>query len=51
MGTKIIKCTCKNAWMDKTYGKGMRVYNTYKAKSGKNTSGRCTVCTKEIWDV
>ena len=51
MGTKIVKCTCKNTWMDKTYGAKHRIYNTYKDKSGRGLNGRCTVCTKEIMGV
>lgn len=35
----ILKCTCKNEFQDKKYGRGMRVHNpTAKDKQ------RCTVC-------
>ena len=41
------KCTCKNAYQDKKYGKGMRVMNKlYKGKSG-DSKHRCTVCNSE----
>lgn len=41
----IIKCTCKDEWMDKNYGEGNRVMNKT-AKTNPPTY-RCTVCGKE----
>lgn len=41
-GTVKVKCTCENAFQDKTYGKGVRVAN----KTQKD-SARCTVCGRE----
>lgn len=43
--TKKIKCTCKNDYQDKKYGKGKRVANS--TGSGTNVKYRCTVCGKE----
>ncbi len=40
MAGKIIKCTCKHEFQDKTYGKGMRVFNT----EDKSSDSTCTVC-------
>lgn len=37
-GTKIVACTCKDAFQDRTYGKGQRVAN------GGAKGSRCTVC-------
>ena len=42
--TKEIKCTCKNEFQDKLYGKGMRVHNECGANKGKTTGWKCTVC-------
>ena len=38
----ILKCSCINEFQDKTYGKGMRVFNPmgFNGKSGY----RCSVC-------
>lgn len=38
---KIMKCTCKNEFQDKTYGKGNRVHTVGK---GATTKATCTVC-------
>ena len=47
-GTKTMPCTCKNTlttdYQDKTFGKGMRVFNF--CKQGKEL--RCTCCTRVI---
>lgn len=43
MPVKVIECTCKNEYQDKTYGKGMRVHN-FATSQGV---WRCTVCEKE----
>lgn len=40
---KVMFCTCKNAYQDKTYGLQQRVFNAGKA-SGLY---RCTVCGAE----
>ncbi|MEL6181549.1 MAG: hypothetical protein AAFS10_21505 [Myxococcota bacterium] len=37
--TVILKCSCTNAWQDRTYGEGFRVFNV----SPKGFV-RCTVC-------
>lgn len=42
----IIKCDCTDEWMDKTYGKGMRVANRHKGKDGQQYA-RCVKCLKE----
>jgi len=39
MTTKVIKCNCKHAWQDETYGYGNRIANEL-----KNGQLRCTVC-------
>jgi hypothetical protein len=39
----ILKCDCRNSFMDKMYGVGMRVMN----KTAKERMYRCTVCLKE----
>lgn len=36
----ILKCSCKHEFQDRTYGKGMRVFNETKIKD----RFRCTVC-------
>lgn len=40
----IKRCTkdCKNEYMDKKYGKQMRVFNMFKSQQGEE--GRCAVC-------
>ena len=43
----ISKCTCKNEFMDKRYGKGKRVKNETASRQGANYTLRCTVCLKE----
>lgn len=42
---KIIQCTCKHDFQDKTYGKGNRVANTLDKTGG---GARCTVCGKVV---
>ena len=44
---EIKSCTCFNDGQDKLHGRGMRVFNPYKAKDGKTINYRCTVCGKE----
>lgn len=39
--TKLVKCTCKSNYQDKTYGKGMRIHN----KMGAGRGWRCTICS------
>lgn len=41
----LIRCTCNDEWMDKQYGKGVRVAN----KTSKTTPQeyRCTKCGRE----
>jgi len=39
--TAILKCTCDDEYMDKKYGKGMRVHN------GTAKGWRCAKCGKE----
>lgn len=41
-GMKIISCTCKHDYQDRTYGQGKRVANIM-----KNNGLRCTVCNRE----
>lgn len=44
----ILKCSCKNEYQDKYYGKNMRVFNMmHKADSEANQKYRCSVCGKE----
>ena len=48
----IAKCTCRNEYQDKKYGKGRRVFTTpsVKGEDGKSIKKgkcRCTVCGKE----
>ena len=39
------KCTCKNEYQDKKYGKGMRVHNPTLGGRGSTKGGwRCSVC-------
>ena len=47
MGTKILMCSCKHEFQDKTYGKGMRVHNSFKPKETGRAHYRCTVCRHE----
>lgn len=42
MATVEKACTCKSDFQDKTYGKGVRVFNTTEKESI-----RCTVCGRE----
>ena len=46
MPAKVIKCTCKNEYQDKTYGEGMRVHN-FAPKAGGQGMWRCTICENE----
>lgn len=43
--SKVLKCSCKSDFQDKTYGKNMRLFN----EIGKDGTGgyRCTVCGKD----
>lgn len=41
----LIRCSCKNDWMDKTYGKSVRVAN--KTSKTSPQEYRCCVCEKE----
>lgn len=41
------KCSCKNEWQDKQYGKQIRVMNKTTGRSGDRYIYRCTVCGKE----
>jgi hypothetical protein len=41
----ILKCTCKNEYQDKEYGKNKRVHNRTEKVEGKMY--RCTVCSSE----
>lgn len=38
----IKRCTCVNEYMDKKYGRGKRVFNTFKTQNGEGS--RCAVC-------
>ena len=40
----IKKCTCKNEYQDKKYGKGKRVHNKFEKDGG---GWRCTVCGRD----
>jgi hypothetical protein len=42
----IIKCNCKHAYQDATYGAGMRAHNPI-VKEPKGNHWRCTVCNVE----
>lgn len=44
-GTKILKCTCENAFQDKLYGKQMRVHNICQGGTNKDRVAYCTVCS------
>lgn len=41
--TKILPCSCKNPFQDKTYGKRKRLHNSTK---GAQPDWKCTVCGK-----
>jgi len=43
--TIIKKCTCKNDYQDKKYGKGMRVMNRTEKKPPE---ARCTSCGNSV---
>lgn len=46
--TKKMKCRCKNAYQDKKYGRGVRVFNKLgKGGVGSLSMYRCTVCLNE----
>ena len=51
METVILRCSCEHEYQDRVYGKGARVHNAMKKKSGKITY-RCTVCgaEREGWE-
>ena len=40
----IAKCSCRNAFQDKTYGAGNRVYNPCGQAASGSQKYRCTVC-------
>ena len=46
-----VKCSCKHAFQDREYGKGMRAVTPMNkskdSKSGKVQRVRCTVCAAE----
>lgn len=44
---KILPCSCKHEFQDKTYGVGKRLMNHAPQKGGKPNRYRCTVCQKE----
>lgn len=44
--TVIKSCTCSHEFQDKTYGRGMRVFNSMMAK-GRVVGEACTVCSRE----
>ena len=46
MATAIKKCSCKNDYQDRKYGKGKRVHNLAgaNAKGSMGAKYRCTVC-------
>lgn len=47
-GTRIISCTCRSEFQDRTYGAGRRVHNLGPRTAGSNTRmARCTVCATE----
>jgi len=41
---KVMFCTCKNAYQDKTYGAQNRVHNAGKKSGSGSPPYRCTVC-------
>lgn len=46
MATTTLQCNCNSDFQDKTYGKGMRLFNT--GDSGKSTKARCSICGRII---
>ena len=44
----IKQCKCINEFQDKTYGKGMRVFNTCNKEGKELGRSRCSVCGIEI---
>lgn len=42
-GCEVLTCKCAHPFQDQHYGKGRRVHNACKAKSG-GLEYRCTVC-------
>lgn len=46
MPTKIIKCKCKHAFQDKTYGKDYRVHSV--GGTPTQPTYKCTVCANVI---
>jgi hypothetical protein len=44
---KIIDCTCKHEYQDKTHGKGKRAANPCNNKTKTKVAHRCTVCGKQ----
>jgi len=45
-GGKVIRCTCKHDFQDRTFGESMRFMNQTTKGDGKTY--RCTVCAKEV---
>jgi hypothetical protein len=43
MATKVLTCTCRNAFQDSIYGPGRRLHNSME-KDKRLTGWRCTVC-------
>jgi hypothetical protein len=44
--TKIVSCTCKHEYQDKTYGPYKRVANAKKTGKDSKPEYVCTVCTR-----
>lgn len=43
-GAKVVKCSCRSEFQDKTYGSGLRLHN-YALNAFNKTGGwRCSVC-------
>lgn len=46
--TKVMPCKCVHEFQDKTYGKGMRLFNL--SEVAKVKKAKCTVCGNEKKD-
>jgi hypothetical protein len=42
--TSILNCNCSSEYQDEKFGKGKRVHNKARTKSGTGSAWRCTVC-------
>lgn len=42
--TRIMPCTCRHEFQDRTYGAGKRVHNYAPGNRTKRDEWRCTVC-------